>query len=534
MPIQDYERIAKYVQDLGEPAVSVFDIGTRAIRILVAPRRVPPHWDRYTFSGASFEIDLGADVDLKTKTLKPGSKALEKLIHLVSSHIRNLLEAGVSEISLIGTAVFRWLENDESLRQLLKERTPVELQVIPEEFESQLTLRSVPEILQRNPMHGLEVGENDIIMMVDQGGGSLEVSWMKYAERHATNPNIRMRLSDELGTQKLRLDFFTRNGQYDDPSRNPTRISTQVDRIHSDALSTIRNWLTLPRASAMGERRLHVFAVGSGITNLWPKKRIWEKHGKVVTRERLNSELDELNELFGTNQQVLTVYKALTGQTGSGVEKGPWKDIDDLDEQLTKLYGLPVYLAVLEAVECDQLRVSGYGLRFGYYLDRYLRKAVEVDDSGPYVFASYSRINPHAVYDDLYQLSKAKCRLWYDHGIKPSADWNATIASKIAGASALLVYLTKQSIKSDPVYREVYAASALKKKIIPIIVDVAPEDIPPKFLTIWGPAQYIKWNGQDNEHLDALRAEIPAECFAAAAPAGAATASPVRAAAPSA
>lgn len=509
----DYERFAKYVDSLDEPPVAIFDLGTRALRVLVAPRRVPGRWGPDTFENGGWLTNLGADVDPSTGDIARRSIALDKVIHLLNSHVRNLQSMGVTEISVIGTAVFRWLQNNEKIMQLLKRQTRLDLQIIPEELEARITLQSLPEILKRHPMRNLDIDSEDQILMIDQGGGSLEVSWMTFKEHVKYHPEVKQRLADGLGTQALRRDFFTTANKYDNPAENQDRISTQIKRIKGEATSQLAKWTVLPKTSVSGRRKVHAFAVGSAITGLFPRKKNYELHGKQVEVAHLNTRLAELSEAFDENRQlVMTVYKALHGLAGRGVQNGPWKDLDDLDKTLVRIIGLPVYQAVLEACGLDRLTISGYGLRYGYYIDRYSRMAVEPDDSGPFAFVSYSRVNPHFVYDDIHYLSRAGYRVWFDKGIKPSSDWVATLSDRLGAAECVIVFLTPDSLISDYVFNEMFVAHNAKKKVIPILMGVTELQATNRFGVLWGPKEYLIWGDRDLDYFEALRTSIPDRC----------------------
>ncbi len=260
----------------------------------------------------------------------------------------------------------------------------------------------------------------------------------------------------------------------------------------------------------MTNARLHAFAVGSGITGIWPKKGSHAVHGRTVTTGLIDATIDDRCAAFGeSNQQVMSVYKALMGIEGAGTKT--WTDTRVLDQDLGLLYGLPVYKSVLQACGLDTLRVNGYGLRYGYYLDRYERLAVEPDATGPFVFVSYSHVNPHYVYEDIFRMYSQSYRVWFDRGIRPSSDWIATLAEKIKASSALCVFLTVEAIASAHVYDEVFLARELKKPIIPVLMSIDEKHLPAKFRMLFGATQCIKKRGDEGYTLELLGA-LPIEC----------------------
>ena len=58
------------------PQIAIFDIGTRAIRVLVGPKEIsnlPSDWNSQHFFNSSILTNLGEDIDVKNK-LSPQSR----------------------------------------------------------------------------------------------------------------------------------------------------------------------------------------------------------------------------------------------------------------------------------------------------------------------------------------------------------------------------------------------------------------------------------------------------------------------------
>ena len=118
-------------------------------------------------------------------------------------------------------------------------------------------------------------------------------------------------------------------------------------------------------------------------------------------------------------------------------------------------------------------KFSGYGLRFGYYFDRYLNgpapKQANQDDRGPYVFVSYCRDDLEEVEQELDLFREMKLRLWYD--VNAHGSFAKQISEKIRLSAAVVVFITKNSIKSDWVGKEIALADQFGRRIIPIFLD---------------------------------------------------------------
>src|SRR5262249_22169606 len=157
-------------------------------------------------------------------------------------------ECGVADISVVGTAVFRWIRNRQDVLEKINRETGLTVDVIEEEQEGVLGLFGIPYMLQCRGM-GQDIGDDDTIMLLDQGGGSLEITWMKWRDRDLVEPPYKIKLFDSLGTVALRRKFFGLSAdgtRVVDPLNNRARISRQKDQITEQAKREISEWMSAP------------------------------------------------------------------------------------------------------------------------------------------------------------------------------------------------------------------------------------------------------------------------------------------------
>lgn len=83
-----------------------------------------------------------------------------------------------------------------------------------------------------------------------------------------------------------------------------------------------------------------------------------------------------------------------------------------------------------------------------------------------YVFISYSSENFKPVYCDLLEMERTGIRYWYDIGTHAGIDWKEDVRNVIKGSSAVVFYMSAQSIASAAVMDELNYALQLKKTII--------------------------------------------------------------------
>jgi exopolyphosphatase/pppGpp-phosphohydrolase len=357
--------LVDYVRDVGAPCVAVFDVGTRASRLLVAPKHVPvTELSRRAFFNDSDLSQLGADVDKDNETLPVGeSQALERVVAFVQAYTRALPRLGIppEDTLAIGTAVFRWLKNREEVLAYLRERTGVSVRVIPDRFEALVSLAGINLSRLWRP-GGPAVGRDDRIVLLDQGGGSMEVSYVS-----PDTSQFRVHSFDRLGTIALRNRFFTTDpaGKRVSPETNRSGTKAQMERVAEEIAKAIHDWEGYPELEG---RTLHAYAMGSAIIDsCYRNLSNYEVHNRVCTVRRMREIIEETCSEFETsNQTVLSVWKALEGIQGKGTVGR-----ENVENDLLTLTGLPVYVQILERLGLNEVRACGYGLRYGYYVWKY-------------------------------------------------------------------------------------------------------------------------------------------------------------------
>jgi exopolyphosphatase/pppGpp-phosphohydrolase len=360
--------LQEYVRRVSAPCVGIFDIGTRASRLLVAPRKVPDGIvSKQTFFNDADLSQLGADVDKNNKLLPlRESRGIERVVDFIKTYREAMRRLGISseDIHATGTAVFRWLseQSQEEVLAYVRERSDVAIRVIPDHEEAHMSLAGICQSRKWRP-GGPRIEEEDRIVLLDQGGGSMEVSYIS-----PKTDVMEVHSFDKLGTIALRNKFFTtdKDGKPVNPESNQSGIKSQTKRITEFIDSTIQSWESY---AELNGRTIHAYALGSAITDCFPNASGYEVHNRTCTVQRMNEIVEETCSHFETTtSQVMSVYKALKGLKGKGT-KG-WED-EDVESQLLTLYGLPVYIKVLERFGLSEVRVCGYGLRYGFYVWTY-------------------------------------------------------------------------------------------------------------------------------------------------------------------
>jgi exopolyphosphatase/pppGpp-phosphohydrolase len=409
IPEFDAARIGNFVRRRTEPFIAIFEIGTRAARVLVAPKIVPTTWVRGSFANDSILTNLGFDVGFVDLRLPLNSNALAETCEFINSRASLLRDLGIEEMSPLGTAWLRWLTNAEEIINHIEDVTGYRIELVQQEREAELVISGLPEVLRRTDTAG-KISNGDLVFAIDQGGGSLQVTWMGWGQADETRPYIDKRQFERLGTVALRQEFFwhDKRGRPVAPERNRTRVFAQINRIQSEARKELAaNWKERTALLRQGSPR-RAYAVGSAITNIFRSRQAHRIHNSVTDIHAIERHLrDVANYYDALNNPVLTIYKKVIGAEGAGVDKID-KTPSEIDKDLVQIYGLPIYVELMKALNLGQLHILGYPLRFGYYIWKYLRlepeSPVRPDLSGSYLFVSYARSDKTLLYDQLATL----------------------------------------------------------------------------------------------------------------------------------
>lgn len=100
---------------------------------------------------------------------------------------------------------------------------------------------------------------------------------------------------------------------------------------------------------------------------------------------------------------------------------------------------------------------------------------VEMPYTGPdnYIFVSYSHKDKKQLDPILAMLQRNGCRIWYDEGINPGADWSNVLAEKIEKCAQFFLISSENSAESTEVQFEIDIARHCGKKIVTIRLDDA-------------------------------------------------------------
>lgn len=93
---------------------------------------------------------------------------------------------------------------------------------------------------------------------------------------------------------------------------------------------------------------------------------------------------------------------------------------------------------------------------------------VPYEGSEPYIFISYAHRDGERVFPVIERLAADGFRIWYDEGIDPGSEWISNIGQHLATASAVITFLSANSVASQNCREEIMFARDEKIPILAI------------------------------------------------------------------
>ena len=181
----------------------------------------------------------------------------------------------------------------------------------------------------------------------------------------------------------------------------------------------------------------------------------------------------QLEQMYRANRRISRKERGIRLQIGRDVKKVLLEEREHFDEIL--LYGGKDSLFCLESLGTQlDLMIRKAELR-----EKRLKDTAYIDlpykGPKPYVFISYAHKDRLSVMPVLRTLQLAKCRVWYDDGIRAGDNWRTTLATKIQSenCAAFILFSSREAVNSPFVVEELDIAMDHRKNIITIRMDEA-------------------------------------------------------------
>lgn len=351
--------ILKKVPESGSK-FAVLELSTKAVKLLIGkdveairaniddPKT---RFDFRNFIRVSDKVEAGKGLD--AQNVMSVRYFAGRVLPSIQQKRELMLENDVDTVYTVATAAYRTASNREDIIDLIRSRARINVRILSKQEEAMATLFAYTFTSSCRA----ELLKSPYVVMIDQGGGSTEVSVFRNCKL-VGDP-----FSMNLGTTALR-NFVFRESQSSLPLEQAFKNS---DRKIKERLVTF--YKNMGDNMPSGD---DVFCVGVGtaITRAVGKSGNAQQHDKVMSREFIRERIAK------AEAYILERVKTI-GELDHAL--GGCSQYDSLDGELTLRLGLPLILFLMEKYCLQELHVSGTGLWYGIYLQRLLN-ASEIFD----------------------------------------------------------------------------------------------------------------------------------------------------------
>ena len=333
------------------PKIATLELSTKAVKLLIGKDQECIK----TSSNFSFDNFLrNAD---KTETGKGLNAQNEmdmnyfnrKVIPSILKMKSIMQKENVDVVYTVATAAYRTAKNRDEVIQCIMNRANINVRILSKKEESMATLVAY----SLSSSYKMELNSYSQIIMIDQGGGSTEVSvfdHMTLAGSYSIN----------LGTTALRNILFL-DAEVDTPIEIALRKSDQKIK---ERLTTF--YKNIGDVMYANEKSFCV-SVGTAITKATGKKNNASQHDTILSYQQIEDKISQCNE------RILRQFDTVGELNNFDFEAN--RGNNEIDTYITMRLGLPMFLSLMEKFNIAKIHISGCGLWYGIYLQHLLNIA---------------------------------------------------------------------------------------------------------------------------------------------------------------
>jgi len=329
-----------YASNFTNDKFAVLELSTKAVKLLIGP-------DKRKFEETGFNFKDFYRTTEFTGTGKYLDKHnnlnREKYINYVLPYIKKMLDIiknkGINIVYTVATAAYRTAVNRNEILNLIFERTGgLNIRILPKQDEARATLIA----FRFTKPSTIKFNENTIL--IDQGGGSTEISLFKDADLIYSK-------SFNIGTNALENIFF---------KNTDISISESFERNENQIKNNI--FEDIDFSKLISTSKLNCISVGTTITRTTRKQGNAKQHGTILTIDLLEERLNHFkNEIIIKYNSIIELQKEVNNVN---------KRNNTNRQDLTAALGLPFFIEIMRKLNIKELVVSGAGLWYGIYFQK--------------------------------------------------------------------------------------------------------------------------------------------------------------------
>ena len=329
-------------QPIENPHFAVLELSTKAVKLLIGRDeetiRTATLFDFNNFIRDAAKPETGKGLD--SQNVMNMGYFRDRVLPVIKRMKQKMRSEGVDVVYTVATAAYRTAKNRDEVIECIRREAGINVRILSKKEESVSTMFAYG-ISSR---YKLDIQKSRHSVMVDQGGGSTEVSVFNQGELEGSysinlgTTALRNILTKDIPSATLLVDAFKKSDQM----------------LKERMVAFIKNMNTTMQTN----ENTFCVSVGSAITHATGKKKNAQQHDCILNYEQIAEKIEnltvKLQEKFNTVGDLVRWEQQMTG--------------DAIDDMLTLRMGLPMYLLLMEKFNIKQIHVCGTGLWYGIYL----------------------------------------------------------------------------------------------------------------------------------------------------------------------
>lgn len=329
-------------QPVHNPHFAVLELSTKAVKLLIGKDEntimtsVIFSFNNFIRDAAKTETGKGLD----EQNMMNMNFFRGRVLPVIRRMKSKMLDEGVDVVYTVATAAYRTAKNRDEIIECIRKEAGINVRILSKKEESVATMFAYG-ISSR---YKADILKSRHTVMVDQGGGSTEVSVFNQGELEGS-------YSINLGTTALR-NILTKDVSPDTSMSDALRKSDQM--LRERMVAFMKNM----GITMLSDEETFCVSVGTAITSATGKSGNAKQHDSVLEYDNLSQKIKNLTSTI--LERFDTVGDLVRWEQRMGD--------DTMDRTLTMRMGLPMYLLLMNKFNIKSIHVCGTGLWYGIYL----------------------------------------------------------------------------------------------------------------------------------------------------------------------
>ena len=328
------------------PKIAVLELSTKAVKCLIGKDQdvirnaTIDEFNFQNFIRNANKTETGKGLDSQNEM--DMSYFERNVLPTIRNWKRVMQTENVDVVYTVATAAYRTARNRDEIVSFIKNKTGINVRILSKKEESVSTMFAY----LFSSKYKQEMLTSEHVIMIDQGGGSTEVS--VFSQNDLINS-----YSINLGTTALRNILFL-------DSDRCTPVGEALSRSDQKIKERLITFYKNMGEAMTSDTESFCISVGTAITHATGGKNNAAQHDRVMTREKIEDCINACTEA------ILSQFDTVGDLNDFDFEAS--KVNKKLDDQITMRLGLPMFLSLMDKFNIKEIHVSGTGLWYGIYL----------------------------------------------------------------------------------------------------------------------------------------------------------------------